>query len=147
MKLILILGFVFSSSLFASETCVDLAGNYYCRGFDGKDMTVKIEQEGNEFYIDGVDPLERVIADGNRQNVVNSSQYRNANYTANCLAKKLQANGSADIYKNGWPLGKVKFTLELGKVTNDELEININGSLHGPLGSMPVRERRICKTL
>ena len=133
-----------SGSVWGMDSCADLAGMYRCKDLTGKYVTVKVEQEGNEFYLDGVEPLDRVIADGNRHEVTNGRDYRNASYVAQCQDQGVTARGNGDIVQNGWPMGTAKFNLSLEKLKDGGLKISVDGSIRGPLGSLPIRESRKC---
>jgi hypothetical protein len=127
------------------ENCPNLTGTYQCVDPFGVSKTVVVSQEENRFVLNGLAPLDNLIADGLNHRVTNSSYYRNASYTANCLGDHILAKVRGDVYKDGFYLGNANVNVKLAKDTGNNLVSKVSGSLRGPLIQTPINENISCR--
>lgn len=96
-----LLGLTALISSFAAKACPDLEGEYLCRG-EGQTQEVQIQQElRNDVWTYhltlGNDEL-TVLTDGEKYELGNFQQIKNATYQAKCENQKLMVKASGDIF-------------------------------------------------
>ena len=140
---IIIFSSIFIFNCWAIENCPQLSGKYRCSDGFGGSVNVNISQNGNEFILDGIQPLERVIADGHTHQVANSSFYRNAKYRSYCKNNSVLAKGEGEVYQGGFYLGKAYFNLEL-KNSSHNLRRKVSGHIQGTFMRTPINMNDLC---
>ena len=138
--LTLSLGFI----SFTHASCPNLEGKYRCSDPFGGTVNVSISQMENEFFLEGTQPLNRIIADNRQHMVTNSSYYKNAKYKAYCKNNVLYAKGEGEVYQGGFYLGKAYFNLELKKSSNNNLKRKIYGHIQGTFLRTPININDLC---
>ncbi len=130
-----------TSSVYA---CPVMSGKYSCPDPRGGNREVIIEQDGQQFFIQGLDPFSNLIADGLWHDVTDSSQYQNARYKATCLQEKVIASVRGDLFQNSLYLGKANVEITLEKLSGGNLKRKIHGKIQGPFMQIPVSDEATC---
>lgn len=145
MKMLVVFVLLTAMPLVRALACPQMEGEYSCPDPRGGVTRVEIDQNGNEFTLHGLDPLDHLVADGQWQRVQDSNYYRNARYLAKCQDQRILANVQGDVYQGSFYTGKANIQVSLEKLANGDMKRAVKGTIQGPFMQIPVSDQGTCR--